>query len=157
MMDGIRGHPLRARDHVRRVRVHVVAGDRERCNSTARAALTGHTALTRGASVAAVAGRTPRADVRRCRRIAHDHGSTALTPSARIGGRRSGSATLVRSLLRDNLLDELQLLVHPIVVGHGKRLFPEGTEQIPLRLVDAKTFSTGVLYLTYARAADNSA
>ena len=35
----------------------------------------------------------------------------------------TGSATLVRSLLRDNLLDELRLLVHPVVVGSGKRLF----------------------------------
>jgi dihydrofolate reductase len=64
-----------------------------------------------------------------------------------------GSGTLVRSLLRENLLDELRLLVHPIVVGQGKRLFPDGTEQIPLQLVDAKTFSTGVLYLTYQPAA----
>ncbi|MGD9890528.1 MAG: dihydrofolate reductase family protein [Dehalococcoidia bacterium] len=64
-----------------------------------------------------------------------------------------GSATLVRSLLRDNLLDELRLLVHPIVVGQGTHLFPEGTEQTPLKLVDAKIFSTGVLYLTYQPAA----
>ncbi len=64
----------------------------------------------------------------------------------------TGSATLVRSLLRDNLLDELRLLVHPIVVGSGKRLFEEGTGQVPLKLVDSKTFSTGVLYLTYAPA-----
>jgi dihydrofolate reductase len=65
-----------------------------------------------------------------------------------------GSATLVRSLLRDNLLDELRLLVHPIVVGQGKRLFPDGTERTPLKLVEARIFSTGVLYLTYQRAAD---
>jgi dihydrofolate reductase len=68
-----------------------------------------------------------------------------------------GSGTLVRTLLRDNVLDELRLLVHPIVVGQGKRLFPEGTEQMPLQLVDAKTFSTGVLYLTYRRAAGDAA
>jgi dihydrofolate reductase len=60
-----------------------------------------------------------------------------------------GSGTLVRSLLRDGLLDELQVLVHPIVVGSGKHLFPDGMDQIPLELVDAKTFSTGVLDLTY--------
>ncbi|MEZ0075942.1 dihydrofolate reductase family protein [Planotetraspora sp. GP83] len=65
----------------------------------------------------------------------------------------SGSATLVRSLLRDNLLDELLLLVHPIVVGSGQRLFPDGTDQQPLKLVDSKTFSTGVLSLTYEPAA----
>ena len=65
----------------------------------------------------------------------------------------TGSGTLVRSLLRDGLLDELRLLVHPIVVGRGKRLFPADTDQQPLTLVDAKTFTTGVLYLTYQPAA----
>jgi dihydrofolate reductase len=61
----------------------------------------------------------------------------------------SGSATLVRSLLRYGLLDELRLMVHPILVGGGKRLFDEEAETKPLELVDSKTFSTGVLYLTY--------
>jgi dihydrofolate reductase len=64
----------------------------------------------------------------------------------------TGSATLIRSLLRDNLLDELRLLVHPIVVGNGKRLFEDMGEQVALKLVDAQTFSTGVLYLTYEPA-----
>jgi dihydrofolate reductase len=63
----------------------------------------------------------------------------------------TGSGTLVRTLLRDGLLDELRLLVHPIVVGHGKRLFDDG-EQVPLALADSKVFSTGVLSLTYRRA-----
>ena len=64
----------------------------------------------------------------------------------------TGSPTLVRSLLRDNVLDELNLLVHPIVVGRGKRLFEDGFDQIPLNLVKSTTFSTGVLSLTYAPA-----
>jgi dihydrofolate reductase len=64
----------------------------------------------------------------------------------------SGSGTLVRSLLRDGLLDELKLMIHPIVVGSGKRLFEEAEEQTNLELVDARTFSTGVLYLTYRPA-----
>jgi dihydrofolate reductase len=64
----------------------------------------------------------------------------------------SGSGTLVRSLLRDGLLDELGLLVHPIVVGRGKRLFEDMAEQVGLKLVDAKTFRNGVLSLTYAPA-----
>ncbi|CAN5573659.1 dihydrofolate reductase family protein [soil metagenome] len=62
----------------------------------------------------------------------------------------TGSATLVRSLLHHGLLDELHLLVHPIVVGRGKHLFPDGTETMPLKLVDSRTLSTGVLALTYA-------
>ncbi|MFF5207146.1 dihydrofolate reductase family protein [Streptosporangium sp. NPDC000396] len=61
----------------------------------------------------------------------------------------NGSATLVRSLLRDNLLDELRLLVHPIIVGSGQRLFADGAEQKGLKLIESKTFSTGVLSLAY--------
>jgi len=47
------------------------------------------------------------------------------------------------------VLDELRLLMHPIVVGHGGRLFPDGQPQMPLELMDSKTFGTGVVYLTY--------
>jgi dihydrofolate reductase len=61
----------------------------------------------------------------------------------------SGSAALVRSLLDYGLLDELKLMIHPVVVGSGKRLFEGEAETKPLELVDSKTFSTGVLYLTY--------
>jgi len=61
----------------------------------------------------------------------------------------TGSPTLVRSLLADGLLNELRLMVHPIVVGNGKRLFEEGDGQKALELVYSKTFSTGVVYLTY--------
>jgi dihydrofolate reductase len=64
----------------------------------------------------------------------------------------SGSGTLVRSLLRKGLLDELRLLVYPVVVGRGKRLFDGATEQLSLRLVDSRPFSTGVISLTYAPA-----
>jgi dihydrofolate reductase len=63
-----------------------------------------------------------------------------------------GSATLVRSLLAEDLLDELTLMVHPIVLGRGKRLFEDGGDQKALELVDAKTFSTGVVVLTYQPA-----
>jgi dihydrofolate reductase len=64
----------------------------------------------------------------------------------------SGSGSLVRSLLTDGLIDELGLMVHPVVVGSGKRLFEEGGDQIALELVDFRTFSTGVVYLTYRPA-----
>ena len=60
-----------------------------------------------------------------------------------------GSGTLVRSLLQNNLLDELRLITHPIVLGSGKRLFEDGGARKALELVDSKTFATGVLYLTY--------
>ncbi len=61
----------------------------------------------------------------------------------------TGSATLVRSLLGDGLVDELHLLVHPIAVGNGGRLF-ENTTTHALELVAHEVFSTGVLNLTYA-------
>jgi dihydrofolate reductase len=64
----------------------------------------------------------------------------------------SGSATLVRSLLAEGLLDELRLMIHPVVLGRGGRLFENGTRQTPLALVDSQTFSTGVLNLTYRPA-----
>ncbi len=60
-----------------------------------------------------------------------------------------GSGTLVRSLLHDDLLDELRLIIYPIILGSGKRLFEDEGYRKPLELVDSKTFSTGVLYLTY--------
>ncbi|GII65177.1 pyrimidine reductase [Sphaerisporangium krabiense] len=63
----------------------------------------------------------------------------------------NGSVTLVRSLLRAGLVDELRLLLHPIVVGKGTRLFEDGG-QIPLKLAHAKPFTTGVLELTYTSA-----
>jgi len=63
----------------------------------------------------------------------------------------SGSATLVRSLLRDGLLDELRVLVHPIVVGRVGRLFEDDTPRA-LELAGHEIFSTGVLNLTYTPA-----
>jgi len=63
-----------------------------------------------------------------------------------------GSPTLMRSLLRDRLLDRLDVLVFPIVVGSGKRLFEEGIGELPLDLVDSRTFKTGVVALSYAPA-----
>ncbi len=65
----------------------------------------------------------------------------------------TGSATLVRTLLADRLLDELRLLVHPIAVGHGARLFDDTTTH-PLTLVRHEVFASGVLNLTYAPADD---
>jgi dihydrofolate reductase len=63
-----------------------------------------------------------------------------------------GSGALVRSLLRDGLLDELRLMVHPIILGSGKRLFEDGIDREALELVDSKTFGSGVVSLTYRPA-----
>ncbi|MER7758136.1 dihydrofolate reductase family protein [Streptomyces sp. NPDC097619] len=64
----------------------------------------------------------------------------------------SGSVSVVRRLLAAGLLDELHLLVHPIVLGHGNRLFEEAERPVPLELVSSETFTTGVLNLFYAPA-----
>lgn len=63
----------------------------------------------------------------------------------------SGSPTLVRSLLRQDLLDELTLLIHPVVVEKGKRLFKESGELKRLKLVRSTTTTSGVAMLTYHR------
>ncbi len=61
----------------------------------------------------------------------------------------SGGITLVHSLLREGLLDRLNLLVSPIVVGRGKRLFESADESVGLRLVESRTLGNGVLWLSY--------
>lgn len=63
-----------------------------------------------------------------------------------------GSGGLVRSLLKEGILDELTLVVHPVILGGGKRLFEDGDDRRALELVDSKTFGTGVLHLTYRPA-----
>jgi dihydrofolate reductase len=60
-----------------------------------------------------------------------------------------GSPRLVRSLLRAGLLDELSLMVHPLVLGGGMRLFDGVTERIALTVTESKTFRTGVVSVTY--------
>jgi len=60
-----------------------------------------------------------------------------------------GSPSLVAALLRAGLLDELSLMVHPVVLGSGMRLFEEITEQVSIELVESRTLSTGVLAVTY--------
>ena len=64
----------------------------------------------------------------------------------------SGPASVVRQLLAAGLLDERQLLVHPIAVRKGRRLFDEGERAIPLRLILPEAFRTGVLRLVYGPA-----
>ncbi len=63
-----------------------------------------------------------------------------------------GSADLVHTLMQHDLIDEYRLMVHPVVVGSGKRLFRDGSDTKVLSLVDTKTFGSGVLVLTYQPA-----
>ena len=71
-------------------------------------------------------------------------------PGQNIG--MTGSGTLVRSLLREGLLDELHLFVFPLVAGSGKRLFTGSGDKLALKLLDFETFKSGVVHSTYAKA-----
>ena len=63
-----------------------------------------------------------------------------------------GSAALVNALMQHDLVDEYRLMVHPVVVGSGKRLFAEGSDLSVLELVDTKPFPSGNVVLTYQPA-----
>lgn len=68
-----------------------------------------------------------------------------------------GSADLVHTLMQRDLIDEYRLLVFPVVVGGGKRLFRDGSDTKALRLVEAKTFGSGVVALSYRPAGEEVA
>lgn len=67
-----------------------------------------------------------------------------------------GGSDLVNSLMQHDLIDEYRLLVHPVVVGKGKRLFREDSRKQDLRLIEARAFGTGVVALTYQPAETRS-
>jgi dihydrofolate reductase len=60
-----------------------------------------------------------------------------------------GSGELIQTLMKHDLIDQYVLVVYPIVLGSGKRLFREGTPKTPLELVDSKPTTTGGMILTY--------
>ena len=62
----------------------------------------------------------------------------------------AGSTQLVAELLKHGLIDEIRLMISPVVTGRGKRLFPDGAPKTVFKLVQSKTFATGVVVLTYA-------
>jgi dihydrofolate reductase len=64
----------------------------------------------------------------------------------------TGSITLSRALLRAGLVDELSLLIHPIVAGKGARLFEDDGPQVPLSLAHSATFASGVTHAVYHQA-----
>jgi dihydrofolate reductase len=80
--------------------------------------------------------------------------ATELTELKRRPGKNiqvPGSPRLVRSLLADGLLDELSLMIHPVVLGTGARLFDGQTDRMDLKLQESRTLGTGVIWATYVR------
>ena len=67
-----------------------------------------------------------------------------------------GSAALVQSLMKTGLIDEFRLMVHPVVLGRGKRLFNDMLDMTGLELVESKTFKSGVVLLCYQPAASKN-
>jgi dihydrofolate reductase len=65
-----------------------------------------------------------------------------------------GSADLIQSLLENDLVDEFRLMIFPVVLGSGKRLFGEGTIPAAFEVTDSRTATTGVLLVNYKRAGD---
>jgi dihydrofolate reductase len=64
----------------------------------------------------------------------------------------AGSATLVQSLIKADMVDEYRLMVFPTALGSGKRLFDEGFDRTDLKLTGSKALDSGILILTYERA-----
>lgn len=82
--------------------------------------------------------------------IAHEVASLKQQPGLDI--LVSGSGQLVHTLMQHNLVDEYRFMVHPLILGNGKRLFQDDSEQTTLKLTETKTFSTGIVILTYQPA-----
>jgi dihydrofolate reductase len=108
-----------------------------------------------GSTKYVVSGTLKTADWQNTTLIPRDRAAAEIAALKRQPGKNigmTGSATLVSWLLRESLLDELHLLVFPLVLGSGKRLFGDGGEKMPLKLIGSAAFDTGVLHLTYTKA-----
>ncbi|TIU66606.1 MAG: dihydrofolate reductase, partial [Mesorhizobium sp.] len=65
-----------------------------------------------------------------------------------------GSSELIQPLLANDLIDEISLLIFPLVLGKGKRLFGDGAMPAAFKLTRSQTSSTGVIMATYERAGE---
>ncbi len=88
-------------------------------------------------------------------RLIKDHITEALSRLKQESGQDLlvfGSGELVHTLMQHDLIDEYRLMVHPVLLESGKGLFREGSEKKVLRLVETRTFSSGVVVLFYQPA-----
>jgi len=90
-----------------------------------------------------------------CTVIAGDVGGTVSRLKQGQGGPIlvAGSRMLVHTLMQQHLVDEYRLMVFPVILGSGKRLFPESPEKNVLRLAGSRTFPSGVMVQSYEPAA----
>ncbi len=65
-----------------------------------------------------------------------------------------GSGNLIQALLKEHLIDQMNIWIHPVTIGTGKRLFAEGTLPESFKLVDSKICNNGVIYATYEPAGE---
>lgn len=108
-----------------------------------------------GAAKYVVSGTLTSADWQNTTLIPRDRAAEQIAELKRQPGKNigmTGSGTLVAWLLREGLLDELHLLVFPVVLGRGQRLFAEPGDRVPLKLAGSATYETGVVELTYVQA-----
>ncbi len=63
----------------------------------------------------------------------------------------AGSRTVVHQLLENDLVDELRLMIFPVVLGSGARVYPESERKLPLELTDSRTYDSGVVVQVYRR------
>jgi dihydrofolate reductase len=68
-----------------------------------------------------------------------------------------GSGVLIASLMKRNLIDEYVLMIHPLILGSGRRLFTDGGAFAALKLLDSVTTTTGVVIATYQPAEQTTA
>ncbi len=88
-------------------------------------------------------------------RLIKDHVAEAVSSLKQQNGQDVlvfGSGQLVQTLMQHDLVDEYRLMVHPLILGSGKRLFRDGIEKHVLRQVQARTFSSGIVVLSYQPA-----